>query len=264
MDAPIIPKANDLRVVDLVQTGRLRVALFPPQYTKDPVSGELRGAGPGPAFLDIARALADRIGVEVQLLGYQTPDEVIECLNSGACDVAFMGSERAGKVDLSSPILELDYTCLVPAGSTIHRMADVDRPGVRIAAVRNHLSTLALSRILKHAELVTAETPDATFALLCSGNFEAMAQVRPALLDYSTKLPGSRVLADRYGINPGSIVVAKGQAGWLAYINEYVEDAKVLGLMQRAIDRAGLRGVQVAPAGKPKAKKSSVEGTRAV
>jgi polar amino acid transport system substrate-binding protein len=252
MDAHIIPKANDPRVADLVQTGRLRVALFPPQYTKDPVSGELRGAGPGPAFLDIARALADRIGVEVQLLGYQTPDEVIECLNSGACEVAFMGSERAGKVDLSSPILELDYTCLVPAGSTIHRMADVDRRGVRIAAVRNHLSTLALSRILEHAELVTAETPDATFALLCSENFDAMAQVRSALLDYSTKLPDSRVLEDRYGVNLGSIVVAKGQAERLAYINEYVEDAKVLGLMQRAIDRVGLRGVQVAPLASPR------------
>jgi hypothetical protein len=43
-----------------------------------------------------------------------------------------------------------------------------------------------------------------------------------------------------------SIVVAKGQATWLAYINEFVEEAKVLGLVQRAIDRAGLRGVQVA------------------
>jgi polar amino acid transport system substrate-binding protein len=254
MDAHTIPKANDPRVADLVQAGRLRVALFPPQYTKDAVSGELRGAGPGPAFLDIARALAARIGVEVQLIGYQTPDEVMECLNGGACDVAFMGPERAGKVDLSFPIVELDYTCLVPASSSIRRMADVDRPGVRIAAVRNHLSTLALSRILKHAELVTAETPDATFALLCSGNFDAMVQVRPALLDYSTKLPGSRVLEDRYGVNLAAIVVATGQTGRLAYINEFVEEAKASGLVQRAIERAGLRGIQVAPVASPRPK----------
>ena len=211
------------------------------------MAGELRAAGPGPAFLDIARALATRMGVEVQLIGYQTPDEVMKCLNAGARDVAFMGPERAGRVELSSPIVELDYTCLVPAGSSIRRMADVDRPGVRIAAVRNHLSTMALSRILKHAELVTAETPDATFALLCSRNFDAMVQVRSALLDYSTKLPGSRVLDDRYGVNLVAIVVATGQAGRLDYINEFVEEAKVSGMVQRAIERAGLRGVQVAP-----------------
>jgi polar amino acid transport system substrate-binding protein len=174
----------------------------------------------------------------------------MECLNAGACDVAFMGPERAGKVDLSSPIVELDYTCLVPAGSPIHCMTDVDRPGVRLAAVRNHLSTVALSRILKHAELVTAETPDATFALLCSGNFDTMVQVRPALLDYSAKLPGSRVLEERYGVNLAAIVVAAGQTGGrLAYINEFVAEAKASGLIQRAIDCAGLRGVQVAPPG---------------
>ena len=255
MDAHTIPKANDPRVAGLVQAGRLRLALFPPQYTKDPVSGELRGAGPGPAFLDIARALAARIGVEVQLIAYQTPDEVMESLDAGACDVAFMGLERAGKVGLSSPIFEPDYTCLVPAGSPIHSMADVDRPGVRIAAVRNHLSTVALSRMIKHAELVTADTPDATFTLLCSGNFHGMVQVRSALLDYSAKLPGSRVLEDRYGVNLGAIVVATSQAERLAYINEFIEEAKASGLVQRAIERAGLRGIQMAPPGIPTPKK---------
>jgi polar amino acid transport system substrate-binding protein len=179
----------------------------------------------------------------------------MECLNAGACDVAFMGLERAGNVGLSSPIVELDYTCLVLAGSSIRRMADVDRPGVRIAAVRNHLSTLTLSRILKHAELVTAETPDATFALLRSGNFDAMVQVRTALLDYCTKLPGSRVLEDRYGVNLASVVVAIGQVGRLSYVNEFVEEAKASGLVQRAIEGAGLHGVQVAPPASPTPKK---------
>jgi polar amino acid transport system substrate-binding protein len=234
-----------------MQTGKLRVALFPPQYIKDAVSGELKGAGPGPAFLDIVYALAAWIGVGVQLIGYQTPDEVMQSLNTGASDVAFMGLERAGKVGLSSPIFELDYTCLVPAGSSIRGMADLDRAGVRIAAVRNHLSTVALSRMLKHADLVTAETPDATFALLRSGNFDAMVQVRSPLLDYAAKLPGSRVLEDRYGVNHGAIAVAPGQAGRLAYINEFVEEAKASGLVQRAIERAGLRGVQVARLASP-------------
>ena len=73
----------------------------------------------------------------------------------------------------------------MPAGSSILGMADLDRAGVRIAAVRNDLSTVALSRMLKHADLVTAETPDATFALLRSGNFDAMVQVRSPLLDYA-------------------------------------------------------------------------------
>src|SRR5262249_35438029 len=54
------------------------------------------------------------------------------------------------------------------AGSLIHSIADSDRPGIRIAVVRNHASTAALSRVLKHAELVYAETPDTTLELLRS------------------------------------------------------------------------------------------------
>lgn len=228
MNAQIISKANDPRVANLVRAGRVRVALFLPQYTKDPVTGELRG---GPVFRDIAGALADQIGVEVRLIGYQNPREVVECLKTSACDVAFMVPDmsRIADVGFSAPVFESDFTCLVPPGSSLRRMADADRPGVRIAAVRNHISTLALTRILKQAELVTAETPEATFAMLHSRQADAMASARSVLLDYSTKLPGSQVLEDRYGAQLLAMAVQNGQAGWLAYVSEFVEEATAWG-----------------------------------
>jgi polar amino acid transport system substrate-binding protein len=76
---------------------------------------------------------------------------------------------RAAEVDLSPPFLQFDYTFLVPAGSSIRNAADADRPGIRIAVVRNHVSTLALSRLLENAKQVEADTPDAAFDLLRSG-----------------------------------------------------------------------------------------------
>lgn len=247
-------QTHDARVADLVRSGRVRVALFLPQYTKDPVTGELRG---GPVFRDIARALANRLGVELCLTGYQNPREVMECLKAGACDVAFMvpDTSRIDELGFSQPILESDFTCLVPAGTSIRNIADADRPGVRIAAVRNHVSTLTLTRILKQAEMVTAETPDATFAMLRSERANAMASARSVLLDYSTQLPGSRVLEDRYGAQLLAMAVPRAQAGWLAYIGEFVEEAKTSGLVQRAIESAGRAGLQVAHAGNPEVRK---------
>lgn len=244
----------DPRVADLVRAARIRVALFLPQYTRDPVTGELRG---NVAYMEIARALAARIGVEVQLVGLPTPSKAVECLKVGACDVAFMGNEpsRAPEVDFSPPVVQLDYTYLVPAGSSIRSVADADRAGVRIAVVRNHASTLTLNRMLKHAEQVGAEIPDAAFDLLRTGRADAWASVRAVLLEYSAKLPGSRVLEDRYGANLLTMAVAKGQAERLAYISEFVEEAKASGLVQRAIERSGERGVQVAPPGNPSAQK---------
>ena len=248
----------DPRVADLVRAGRIRVGLHLPQFTKDPVTGELRGNEAGIVFIEIARALSARLGVEVLLVGHPTPPKLLECLKAGACDVGFVGIEpsRAAEVDFSYPVTQFDFTYLVPAGSPIRSVADADRPGVRIAVVRDHASTLALSRILKHAEMVGAEIPEASLDLVRTGRADALASTRPGLLGSSRKLPGSRVLEDRYAVSVGTaMVVPKGQAGRLAYISEFIEEAKASGLVQRAIERAGQRGMRVAPPGNPTAQK---------
>lgn len=243
----------DSRVADLVRAGKLRVALFLPQYVADPVTGELRRPqGTGTLMVHLADALAKRLRLELVVLGYPTPPAVVQCLKAHACDVAFMGPDesRDADADFSHPVVQIDYTYLVPPGSSIRSGAEADRPGIRIAAVRNHASTLALSRLLKQAALVTAETPDATFALLRSGRADALVSVRTALLHYySPQLPGSRVLDGRYGFNPLSMALPKGQSGRLAYINEFIEEAKASGLVQQAIAHADRRGsINVAPA----------------
>lgn len=247
-------QVSDPRVADLVRAGKVRAAMFLPQFTKDPVTGELRGAAGGVVMVALAHALAARLGVEVLLVGHPTPLKATECLKADACDVVLgMGIDRTREtdVDFSSPFMELDFTYLVASGSSIRSVADADRPGVRIAAVRNHASTLALSRILKHAELVYAETPDTTFELLRAGRADAFAQARPVLLDYSTQLPASRVLTERYGAYLLAMALSKGKAERLAYITEFIEESKASGLVQRAIEDGGLRGVQVAPPGNP-------------
>jgi polar amino acid transport system substrate-binding protein len=239
---------SDPRVADLVQSGKIRVGVHSVMYTKDSKTGEAKAAGVGIILLDIARALGARMGVEIVLVGHPTIPEFLTCLETGMCDVGFMGPDpsRTG-LDFSPPILQLDYTLLVPGSSSIQHIADVDRPGVRIAAVSNHASTLTLSRILKHAQLVYAATPEPTFELLRSGQADAFASIRGVLLEYSAKLPGSRVLSEHYGANLLGMTVRKGQAQRLAYINEFVEQAKISGLVQQAIDRAGLPGYKVAP-----------------
>ena len=245
-------QAQDPRVMDLVVTGKLRGAMFMPQYSTDPVTGELKGAAGGIVMVALGRALATRLGAELVLVGHPTPLKATECLKAGACDVVLgMGIDptRDADVDFSSPFMELDFSYLVPPGSSIESVGHADRPGVRIAAVRNHASTLALARILKHAELVYADTPDATFNLMRAGRADAFAQARPVLLEYFPQLPGSRVLHERYGAYLLAMALPKGKAEQAAYITEFIEEAKASGLVQRAIDGGGLRGVQVAPPG---------------
>jgi len=239
----------DPRVADLVQAGRIRVGVHSVMYTKDPKTGETKAAGVGIILHDIARALGARVGVEIVMVGHPTIPEFLTCIRSGACDMGFMGPDpsRTG-VEFSPPILQLDYTFLVPAGSSIKHIADADRPDVRIAVVRDHNSTLTLSRTFKQAQLVYAPTPDPTFELLRSGQADAFASIRGVLLEYSAKLPGSRVLDEHYGANLLGMVAAKGQSARLAYISEFIEQARTSGLVQQAIDRSGLPGYKVASA----------------
>jgi polar amino acid transport system substrate-binding protein len=238
---------SDARVADLAQAGKIRVGVHSVMYTKEPQTGELKGASVGIILLDLARTLGTQIAAQIVPVGHPTIPEMLTCLTTGGCDMGFMGPDpsRTG-VDFSPPILQLDYTLLVPAASPIQSMADVDRPGVRIAVVSDHASTLTLSRILKYAQLVYAATPEPTFELLRSGQADAFASIRGVLLGYSAKLPGSRVLDEHYGANLLGMVVPKGQAARLDYLREFIEMAKASGLVQQAIERSGLPGYKVA------------------
>ena len=241
-------QTSDPRIADLAAAGRVRFGTFPPQYTKDATTGELKGP-----WVELMRELGTHMGLPVVFTEVATPAELIKCLKAGQCDVGSLGFDptRADQVGgFTPPFMQVDYTYLVPAGSAIRTVSDADTPGVRIAVVRDHASTLALRRIVKNAKLVSADMPNAAFALLQSGLADVYASVRPALLDYSTRLAGSHVLEDSYGFNSPALVVPKGQADRLAYLSEFVEAAKASGLLKRLIDRAGQPGYRVAPPAK--------------
>ena len=244
-------QAPDRRVSDLVGAGKLRAGIgvvAPHWAVKDPQTGELRGVA-----VDIARALARRIGIELVAVEYPSPPAVLGGLKDSAWDVGFLAIDpsRAAVVDFSPPYLQIDATYLVPDGSSIRNVADADQPGVRIAVTSKSVEEIVLSRSLKRAELRSVDTISAGFDLLRARNADVLAAPRPALLPLSSRLPGSRVLADRFHAAFGAMAVPKGQTARLAYIAEFVEEAKASGLVQRAIEGANVRGVQVAPPGNP-------------
>ena len=244
-------QSKDPRVADLVRTGKLRVGIglgSPSGAMKNPATGELRGLA-----VDLGRALATRIGVDFVAIEYPRPGAILEGVQTNAWDVAFLvvDPERAKEVDFAPPHTQSDFTYLVPAGSSIHKVADADQPGIRIAVPRGDGVDLRLTRLLKKAELVRTDTLSAAVELVRTGGAHARAGPRQAVLAESVKLPGSRVLADGFAVISSAALVPKGHAGRLAYVSEFIEEAKASGLVKKIIEDAGLRGVQVAPARKP-------------
>jgi polar amino acid transport system substrate-binding protein len=242
-------QAADPRVADLIRTGKVRVGVgvvAPHWAVKDAATGELRGLA-----IDLARAFAARLGIALVPVAYPSPPSILDGLKSDAWDVGFLAIDpsRAEMVDFSHPYLQIDATYLVPGGSSIRNVSDVDQPMVRIAVTRKSVEEIVLNRMLKRAELRAVETISAGLELVRAGNADVLAAPRPALLQLSVRLPDSRVLEDSFHAAFAAMAVPKGFAARLAYINEFIDDAKASGLVQRAIDRAGLRGVQVVPLG---------------
>jgi polar amino acid transport system substrate-binding protein len=238
----------DPRIADIARTGVVRLSMFLPQYARDAATGALRGLGPGVVMLKIAHALAGRAGAKLAVVELPTPKSALDCVKEGGCEFAFLGIEasRAAEINFTPAVFQFDYSFLVPAGSSLRNFAAVDRTGTRVTVVRNHASTMALTRLVKHAELIGFDLPDDSFAALASGKAEAFAAPRPILVDYAEKLPGSRVLEEGYGINRVGIAVAKQRAGVLSFCSDFVDEAKADGLIARLIAEAGLHGFEVA------------------
>jgi polar amino acid transport system substrate-binding protein len=171
---------------------------------------------------------------------------------AGAWDIAFLGSDpaREALMSFTAAYLEIDATYLVPGASALSTAAEVDREGIRVAAPARANYELFLSRNLKRARLVSTQGGDAAFDLLVTGKVDALAGLTQGLLGLAEKLPGSRIVEGRFLGVQQSIAVPRGRDAGLAYLRRLVEDAKASGLVARAIEKTGARGVTVAPPAK--------------
>jgi polar amino acid transport system substrate-binding protein len=218
-------RAPDVRVADIVQAGKIRVGVglaAAHWATKDSATGEARGVA-----VDLARALGARLGVPVLIVEYPSPPKVLEGAKDGSWDVGFLGVDpaRAVVVDFSSPYLQIDANYVVPAGSAIRNSAEVDQAGVRIAVTRNSVEDFTLTKAITRAQLVRMEATSAGPDTLRAGNAEVWAAPRPSLVQFLDRLPGARILDDRFHATFAAIAVPKGSAARLAYVNEFVAEA---------------------------------------
>jgi len=185
----------------------------------------------------------------MQQIIYPSAAKLGDAAGSNAWDVAFLGvePERAQTIAFTSPYLQVEATYLLPAGSPIRGMDDIDRPGVRIAVSARSAYDLYLTRNIKHAELVRAQDVASSYDMFVAQKLAVLAGLRPILLDYADRLPGARVLPEYYSSVQQALGAPKGRSGAIAYLAAFVEDIKALGLVAGILEQRGARGVTVAP-----------------
>ena len=242
--APTGPSQEERRT--LAPAGTLRVAFLattPIHATKDSASGEFKG----PA-VDLGKEMARRIGARFEPVAYSSFPPILAGAKSGEWDIAMMGTseERANVVDFTAPYMVVQFAYLVRGDSPISALPDIDKPGVRIATLEKSSPDAHLSRTIGQGTLVRFTTITAMVDALKSRKVDAVYATKASMLVQSATIPGSRVLEDKSG-EETAIAVPKGRNAGTAYARKFVEDAKSHGLVSAAIERAGLRGVIVAP-----------------
>lgn len=232
---------------ELAPSGMLRVGINlgnPVIAQRDPAGGDPRGVGAA-----LGRELARRAGVPVKFTTYETAGLLADAVKRDEWDVAFLAIDPARAVDIgfTEAYVLIEGTYLVPQDSPIKQVEEVDAPGRKIAVGLKTAYDLYLTREIRNAELVRSESSKAAIAQYLAGGSDVVAGVRQPLDATAKSNPGHRVLQDSFMVIRQASGVPRARSAALAYLAEFIVDAKKSGFVENALKESGQLDVTVAP-----------------
>ena len=233
---------------ELAPTGVLRAAINMGNFLL--VTGKTPSGDPDGVSPDMARELARRLNVECQLVPFATPGELADAAREDAWDIGNIGAEpeRAKTIAFTAAYVEIEATYIVPEGSPIQSIGEVDKSGNRIAVSARSAYELWLSDNIQNAELKLAQGLDGSFDLFVEEKLEALAGLRPRLITDVEKLPGARILDGQFTAVQQAMGTKPDREVAAAYMSEFVEETKASGFVQGLIEKHGVVGrLSVAP-----------------
>ena len=236
-------------MADLAPTGRLRAGI---NMSNQLLTARAADGKPIGVALDLAHELGRRLGVPVDILEFPNPGKLAESADQNIWDVGFLGAEpaRAKLIDFTAAYVEIEATYLVPAGSNLKTIADVDRPGVRVVVPGKAAYELWLTANLKHAQLTRTDGADNAAKQFVEGKFDALAGLKDRLNKDLKNLPGTRLIDGMFASVQQAAGTPKGRAAGNAYLRAFIEDVKASGLVATLIEKHKVgHGLTVAPPG---------------
>ncbi len=233
---------------ELTPTGALRIGVaYAPKATPVFVARHADGTYHG-VPIDLGRALAEKMGVPLQVVAAATTADLTQACLAGSIDVGFMPAddERRKLLDFSPPYFIIESTYLAAAGSGIQTLAEVDRAGITVVGIAGSTTIRAAGRSLQHATVVAASSITEALALLKAGEAQAFALTHDALPPLQKDLPGSLILDGAFQVTGVGMAVQKNRPQTVDCITRFVEDAKASGLLRQVFDANGLNLLKIA------------------
>ena len=200
--------------------------------------------------IDLARALASRLGVDVELVVFDAAGKSVEAVRGEQADIGFFAIDplRGEGIAFTAPYVLIEGSYLVAATSALQSNDEVDRPGTRVTVGKGSAYDLFLSRELKQAEIVRAPTSPTVVDVYVEQKLDVAAGVKQQLEADLKRYPGHRLLPGRFMVIQQAMGVPKTRgAEAAAYLSRFLEDMKASGFVADALRRHGIQGASVAP-----------------
>jgi polar amino acid transport system substrate-binding protein len=196
----------------------------------------------------MAHAIAQNLGLELQYITYPNPGALADATTRDEWDIALVGAEpqRAEVISFTPAYAEIEATYLVPAGSPLRSIADVDAPGVRIAVTDRTAFGLWLDRNIRRAELVRTSTMDSALSTFLERSLDALAGLKPRLISDVAAVPGSRMLDGRFMAVQQAVGTPRSKEAAIRYLTQFVTAARDTGFVAELIRKHRVEGLSVA------------------
>jgi polar amino acid transport system substrate-binding protein len=232
---------------ELAPSGVLRAAINCGNIVlaqRDPAGGEPRGVS-----AELARALSRRLGVPLDYVAFEAAGKVVEALKAGAWDIAFLAIDpvRAAGIDFTAPYVVIEGVYVVPVDSPLRSVADVDRPGVRIAVAQGSAYDLHLTRAIKHATLVREPSGPESLDRFVKDKLEAAAGVRQPIAAFAQSRSDMRLIPGRFMAIEQAMGAPRGRDPGVRYLRKFIEEMKASGFVARVLAASGQADASVAP-----------------
>ena len=227
---------------ELSSNGILRAAINMSNFLL--VTDKTKDGTPIGVSPDMAQELADKLNLQLKLIPYTTPGEIADDAENDKWDICNIGAEpqRAEKINFSAAYAEIQATYIVQSNSKINNILDVDKIGNKICVASRTAYGLWLERNIHNAELIQVEGVDSSFDIFLNENLDALAGLRPALIDDVKKISGGKILEGQFMSVQQAIGTSIQNIHSSIYIAEFVEEMKKSGFVQKLIDKHNVNG----------------------
>ncbi|MFN3661767.1 transporter substrate-binding domain-containing protein [Yoonia sp.] len=230
----------------LAPTGTLRVVINTGNAILTRPSDDPEPAG---VSVDLARAFAAARGLPLDLLTVPNASASVGLVSDGKADLGFFAVDpaRAATVTFTNPWVLIEGWYLVPDASPIRTLDQVDQSGIRIAVGKGSAYDLYLSRTIAHASLERVKTSQEVVDFCLREGFEVAAGIRQQLEADQRRVPGLRLLPERFMVIAQAMGLPAGRDPRLtAALNAFLATAKSTGLISELMEKNNTKGAVIA------------------